>query len=449
MEKFDDIIIGSGPAAFMFSQGMQGSQRKIAMIDQGNFGGVCPNVGCEPKIFLEGAVATVLTSRRLQGKGLATPATLDWPTLMARKKVLFGAYPDKAIKNYQASGITTIQGTAKFIDQHTVAVDGRRLQAEHIVIATGQVPNKLPITGSDLTISSNEVFNLDQLPQRVTFIGGGFVSMELAVILNAAGAQVDVIEYAERPLTAFNAPDVQIVVKEMTQQGIRFHFNQQVDQVQRTGAQYQVTTKQGLTVTTDLVVDASGRVPNVAQLNLEQVGVQVDRGGILVDQHLQTTVAGIYAAGDVVSKAPQVAPKLTSTAQFEGEYLSQYLQKTTTAAIQYPVIATAAFTYPQVAQAGMSIATARQDPAYQVVEYPHLAGDDFFYAGTADENAQLTLVFDQTQQLVGISEVSQSAADDVDNFVHLIGLKLRRADFDQRYLPIFPASAYKLRGMIQ
>lgn len=446
MEKFDVIVIGSGPAAFMFNNGMRTSHQKIAMIDRSNFGGICPNAGCEPKIFLEGAVNTVLTSRRLQAKGIGMPATIDWPALMARKKALFGAYPAKAIRDYQASGVTTIQGTAQFVDQHTVEVDGRRLQADKIIIATGQRPNKLPITGSELTVSSNEVFNLDQLPQRVTFIGGGFVSMELAVILNAAGAHVDVIEYAKRPLTAFNAPDVQVVVQEMSQQGIQFHFNQQVDAVSQVADHYQVVTKQGLTVATDLVVDASGRVPNVEGLNLEQVGVTYDRSGILVDQHLQTTGADIYAAGDVVSKT---APKLTSTAQFEGEYLSRYFQDQTTAALRYPVIATAAFTYPQIAQAGVSVAAAREDSAYQVVTHSHLAADDFFYAGTADDNAQLTLVFDQAQQLVGISEVSQTAADDVDNFVHLIGLKLRRQDFENRYLPIFPASAYKLRGFIQ
>lgn len=445
MEKFDEIVIGSGPAAFMFNNGLAGSQRKVAVIDNGDFGGICPNAGCEPKIFLEGAVKTVLTARKLVGKGIDAPATIDWPTLMARKKALFGAYPAKSIKTFQASGATTIQGKATFVDEHTVSVNGRLLTAEHILIATGQKPNKLPIEGSNLTVSSNEVFNLDTLPKRVTFIGGGFVSMELAVILNAAGTDVNVVEFADRPLGPFNEEHVQTVVDEMREQGIQFHFGQAVTTVKKVTDGYQVSTQQGLTLMTDLVVDASGRVPNLTGLNLDAVGVKTNRGGIIVDDHLQTSVPGIYAMGDVVSKDPKVAPKLTSTSQFEGDYLSHYFKGQTTAGIHYPVIATAVFTFPQIAQAGVAIADARTNSAYQVVDHQRLADDDFFYTGTNDDQAQLTLVFDQEQRLVGISEVSQSAADDVDNFVHLIGLGLKRQDWESKYLPIFPASAYKLR----
>ncbi|WP_057881082.1 dihydrolipoyl dehydrogenase family protein [Companilactobacillus kimchiensis] len=445
MEKFDYAVIGSGPAAFMFVNGMKDSQKRIAVIDGGKFGGICPNAGCEPKIFLEGTVKTVLASRQLLGKGIETPATINWEDLMKRKKQIFNAYPDGSIKNFQANGATSIQETASFIDSHTLKVGDQKIWAEKIVIATGQKPNKLPIEGSELTISSNEVFNLDTLPKRITFIGGGFVSMELAVILNAAGAKVDIVEFADRPLMPFNPEHVKYVVEEMEQQGITFHFNHGISQVEKIGTEYQVTSQQGLVLKTDLVVDASGRVPNLDKLNLDKIGIKTDRGGIVVDGNLQTNMAGIYAAGDVVSKNPNVAPKLTSVAQFEGEYLSGYFQGITEKVIKYPVTATAAFTFPQIAQVGVNVDEARENPDYKVVDHQHMAEDDFFYTGTNDYNAQLSLVFDKTNRLVGASEVSQSAADDIDNFVHLIGLGLTRKDWADKYLPVFPALAYKLR----
>lgn len=445
MEKFDYAVIGSGPAAYMFINGMKSANKKIAVIDGGNFGGICPNAGCEPKIFLEGTIKTVLASRQLLGKGIDTPATVNWEDLMKRKKQIFGAYPKSSIKDFQGNGATTIEGKASFVDDHTLEVDGKLLSADKIVIATGQKPNKLPIEGSELTISSNEVFNLDKLPEHITFIGGGFVSMELAVILNAAGAKVEVVEFADRPLMPFYKEHVKYVVEEMEQQGIKFHFNNGISKVEKIGDKYQVTSQQGLVLQTDLVVDASGRVPNIDQLGLDKIGIKTDRGGILVDGNLQTNLNGIYAAGDVVSKNPQVAPKLTSTAQFEGEYLSSLFQNQTTQAIKYPVVATAAFTFPQIAQVGVSIDEARDNPELTVVDHQHMADSDFFYTGTNDYNAQLSLVFDSDNKLVGASEVSQSAADDIDNFVHLVGLGLTRKDWAEKYLPVFPALAYKLR----
>lgn len=445
MEKFDYAVIGSGPAAYMFINGMKDTNKKIAVIDGGNFGGICPNAGCEPKIFLEGTVKTVLASRQLLGKGIETPATINWEDLIKRKKKIFGAYPKSSIESFQNNGATTIEGKATFVDNHTLNVNGQDISADKIVIATGQKPNKLPIEGSELTVSSNEVFNLDTLPAHVTFIGGGFGSMELAVILNAAGSKVDVVEFAERPLMPFYKEHVKYVVEEMEQQGIKFHFNNGISKVERVADKYQVTSQQGLVLQTNLVVDASGRVPNLDQLGLEKVGVKTDRGGILVDGNLMTNVEGIYAAGDVVSKNPNVAPKLTSTAQFEGEYLSSYFQNQTAQEIKYPVVATAAFTFPQIAQIGVSIADAKENPELTVVDHQHMAESDFFYAGTNDYNAQLSLVFDQNNKLVGASEVSQSAADDIDNFAHLIGLGLTRKDWSEKYLPVFPALAYKLR----
>jgi len=116
MEKFDYIVIGSGPAGYMFINGMEPAKKKIAIIDGGDFGGICPNAGCGPKIFLEGAVKTVLTSRQLLNKGIAAPATIDWETLMKRKKQIFNAYPENAIKDFEAKGATTIVGQASFVD---------------------------------------------------------------------------------------------------------------------------------------------------------------------------------------------------------------------------------------------------------------------------------------------------------------------------------------------
>lgn len=321
-KKFDYIVLGSGPAAYGLTTALKetGSTKTALIVDNDLFGGTCPNYGCEPKIFLEGAVRNVLIARQLQGRGLQHPATIDWPTLMATKKATFAPYPANAQAAFNTEYVQTLQGTASFVDSQTVQVNGQSYQADKIVIATGVKAHQLAIPGKELTHSSNDVLDLADLPQRVTFIGGGYVSMELATVLNAAGAEVTIIEHAPSALGAFYKEHVDVVVSQMKARGIKFHFGQSVNGVKRQGSAFQVTTAEGLQVATDYVVDATGRTPNVDRLNLAAAGVTNDRQGILVDDHLQTNVAGIYAAGDVVKKDPTIAPRLTPVAQFEGAY---------------------------------------------------------------------------------------------------------------------------------
>ncbi|MBY7142496.1 NAD(P)/FAD-dependent oxidoreductase [Virgibacillus sp. NKC19-3] len=446
MKKYDYIVIGSGPVANSFSSELKDSNKKVLIVEGDAFGGICPNYGCEPKIFLEGAVKTVLMSRQLSGKGISQPATINWEDLMKRKKQTFEAHPENAIKGMQSNHADTLIGTASFIDSHTLKVNGEEIYGEKIVIATGQKPNKLPIEGSELTFSSNDVLSLDYLPKNVVLIGGGYIGMELAVILNAAGAHVEIVEFADRALTAFYWEHVKDVVQEMEDQGIIFHFNHAVSNVEKNGEKYVVASKQGLTIETDYVVDASGRVPNIDNLNLDEVGIEHDRGGVLVNDYLETNVKGVYAAGDVVSKDPLVAPKLTPTSAYEGEYLSDYFEGKTDTPIKYPVIGSAAFTFPQIAQAGVSVSEALENEDYEVVH--HDLTSDYFYTGTNDYNAKLTLVFDHNNRLVGASEVSQTAADDINNFIDIIGMDVDKREWKETFLPIFPAISYKTRIFI-
>ncbi|MGK9185311.1 NAD(P)/FAD-dependent oxidoreductase [Priestia filamentosa] len=446
MKKYDYIVIGSGPASINLSAGLKASNKKVLVVEGDAFGGICLNYGCEPKIFLEGAVKTVLMSRQLLGKGISQPAVINWENLMETKKQTFAPYPENAMKGIQSNHSDTLIGMASFVDNHTIKVNDEKIYGEKIVIATGQKPNKLPIEGSELTFSSNDVLSLDTLPESVVFIGGGFVSMELAVILNAAGAHVEIIEFADRPLKAFYSEHVKDVVQEMEDQGIIFHFNHAINKVEKNGDKYVVTSKQGLTIETDYVVDGSGRIPNIDKLNLDEVGVEYDRGGVLVNDYLETNVKGVYAIGDVVSKNPLVAPKLTSTSVFEGEYLSNYLEGKTNDPIKYPVIGSAAFTFPQIAQVGVNVSKALESEDYEVVNYDLTS--DFFYTGTNDYNAKLSLVFDKNKKLVGASEVSQTAADDINNFVDIIGLDLDKREWKEKFLPIFPSIAYKTRDFI-
>ena len=148
MKKYDDILIGSGPAAYKMSNLLAQTDRRVLVIEGFEYGGTCPNYGCEPKIFLEGAARTVLQSQQLLGRGISQPAKLDWEALMQTKLERFDPWPgetrDIIKKNHDVE-----DGYASFIDNQTVSVNGHQYQADHIIIATGQTPNILDIPGKE------------------------------------------------------------------------------------------------------------------------------------------------------------------------------------------------------------------------------------------------------------------------------------------------------------
>ena len=440
MKKYDDILIGSGPAAYKMSNLLAKTDRKVLVIEGFEYGGTCPNYGCEPKIFLEGAVRTVLQSQQLLGRGISQPAKLNWEELMRTKLNRFDPWPAETRAIIEKTHDVE-DGYASFVDNHTIAVNGHQYQADHIIIATGQTPNILNIPGKEYLHTSYDLLSLKELPQRITIIGAGFVGLELATLVAAAGAEVTIVVHSDRVLREFTRAEDKMLVSAMKQRGIKFSFNTDTQKVSQGKDGLLVTTDQG-EIQTDYVLDATGRHPNIEKLALENTDIKYDRHGINVDGHLMTTVNGVYAIGDVVNRKQ---PKLTPVAEFEGQYLFDYLTGKTDQDIVYPTIGQAAFTFPEVARAGVNPDDVADDPQYQVktiaLKYSSL------YAGQNDQASTLTLVF-KDQQLVGASEVGDYAADDINNFLPIIGLKISGNEYRQKVMAIYPTLGDKVAGLL-
>lgn len=441
MKKYDIIIIGGGPAAINFSKAAQHSNKKILVIEGDKFGGTCPNYGCEPKIFFEGAVRNVLGSQLMEGRGIDQASRINWPQLMKTKKATWKNVPDSEEKSFVKVGVNTLHGYASFIDNHTLLVNEEEYYAPVIIVATGQKPRKLNFPGSKFTHNSNDVLDLDELPSKVTFIGAGIVSMELATMLAAAGSHVSIIEMLPRPMMAFSEKHVQNTVDDMRERGISFYFDQGVEKITKLSNDYEILTSDGNVIKSDYVVDASGRIANVDELHLENTDIKLSqRHSIIVDDHLETTAKGVYAAGDVIDKKE---PALVPTAHFEAMYLADQIMNKKHNPIHYPIIGSSAFTFPQIAQVGINIDEARKDSQYHVVDMDQLYSSDMEYAGKNDKSAKLSLVFDTNNQLVGAAESSQNAIDDINGYIPLIGLHVTRKQLNDNYQLIFPAVNFK------
>jgi glutathione reductase (NADPH) len=394
-----------------------------------------------PKSLLDGAADVLHQAAAYQGKGITGELKIDWSALMAYKQKTINPLHLLLEQQFKAAGIEIVNGTAEFVDQHTVTAAGKNISAQDIIIGTGQRPSILPIPGKELMHDSRDFLDLPELPKHLTFIGAGIVSLEFAMLVRAAGAQVTVIEFADTALRGVEEKYVEQILQRMRDLGIELHFNEAVQSVVKQDSRLVVTTANGLKVTTDYVVAGTGRIPNVEELALDKVGVKFDKTGILVDDHLQTNVEHIYASGDVIAKR---IPKLTPTATFESNYLAALLAGQTTAPIQYPVVASVIFTLPRIAQVGVTSAQAAAED-YQVVTIPY--GARLRFQTKNEPAAEATLIFDQEHYLVGASVYGDEAPELINFLTMIISQKLTLNKLNQAVFA-FPSQTIGLLSML-
>lgn len=232
--KYDYIIIGSGPVAIHLRAKLKNTTKSVLVIEKGFWGGTCPNTGCQPKIFMEGTVRPVLASQYLEGKGIEEAAKIDWSSLMSRKKKIWGAFRKNARANTTTEQVATVQGKGIITGPHTVRVEDQEYEGENIVIATGLEPRKLNVPGDEYAITNNEFFELDQLPKRAVVVGGGYVALELATILNAAGVETTILQHSDRLLRPFDQDFVEKLQEIMEERGINFHLNAPIKEITET-----------------------------------------------------------------------------------------------------------------------------------------------------------------------------------------------------------------------
>lgn len=432
MKSYDYIFIGSGPAVRQYVKLLANVPAKTALvIEQDKFGGTCPNYGCAPKAFFEGAMRTALQSAQLAGRGIKTPSKIDWSKLMRAKLSFFADWPKNLEKTVQKNA-ATLHGQAQFIDNHTIQVNQQKYFGKKIVLGIGQAPRPLTFPGSNLCKTSNDVFAMKDLPHQIAIIGAGYVAIELATLLNAAGSQVTIVQHNKRVLKHFDQGQVQKLAAVLQQRGVKFAFNKNTTRLEQTGTGYLLSFSDQTQLKTDMVINCAGRQPVLGPLHLEKTDIKADAHGIIVDPHLQTAAPDVYALGDAISKRQ---PKLTPVGQFEARYLFSHLEKHNPQPIKYPVIATGVFSFPQIAEAGVLPTHLPQGFHAETHSF-----QDGLHGGQNDLHNSLKLIFDQDDYLVGISEISDNAIDDVNYYVPLMGLHLKQADLQQKFVSIFPSS---------
>lgn len=440
MEKYDVIYIGSGHACWHGALILKMQGKKVALVEKELLGGTCTNYGCDAKILLDSPIELKEALDRYQNIGLAKQAEIDWNALMQYKKGVIGYMPSALDGLFGQFGFDVIRGAAKFVDAHTIEVEGKQYAADYFVIGTGQTYVPLDIPGKEHFKDSRDFLSLDNIPDHVTFVGAGIIGMEFASIALSLGKKVDIVDLAPRALGQYDRKYVDFIVNKMKAQGANFLFERHVKSLEKVKeGEYVLKTQEGDEIQSNYVLVAVGRKANVEGLNLEGLGIEYSSRGIKVDDHMRTKVRNIYASGDVVDKK---VPKLTPTAEFESNYIALdillpgFLKRK----ISYPVIPNLVFTLPRIGQVGVDTNKAK-DLGYRVEEVE--IGKTMSWANKNDVNEHLTFVFNKKNELVGAAILSDMAGEYLDLLTLIINQKLTARDLSKMVFS-FPTTTYGL-----
>ncbi|EYD71454.1 dihydrolipoyl dehydrogenase family protein [Limimaricola hongkongensis] len=361
-ETLDLIVIGAGMAGVSAAKKCARAGWSVAIVDELPYGGTCALRGCDPKKMLRAGAEAVDAARRLTGKGITGETRIDWPALMKHKESFTDPVPESMESGLKDAGVRTLHGRARFIAKDRMAIDGHgEIAFRHALIATGAKPRSLEFPGAERLIDSTEFLNLAELPRRIVFVGGGYVSFEFAHIAARAGAQVTILDRGARQLKRFDPDLVDMLLDRSRAAGIEVLAEAVIERVEDKGGAHRVVfrTADGTdAVEADLVVHGAGRVPAIDHLDLAAAGIETEQGGVKVTPWLQSpSNSRIFAAGDA---AASPGKPLTPVAVFEGKIAASNMLKDKRTEPDYTGMPSVVFTIPELARVGLLEEEARE-----------------------------------------------------------------------------------------
>jgi len=354
---YDLVVIGAGSGGTRASRLSAGYGARVAVVEEGRLGGTCVNVGCIPKkLFVYAAhYGEDFADAAAYGWDVAAPR-FDFARLRKHKDVEIARLNGVYAKLLDDAGVTRIEGRARFVDAHTVAVGSRRIRAEHILVATGGWPSLPKTPGIEHALTSNEVFALDRLPERVVVVGGGYIAVEFAGIFHGMGAHVTQLYRGELFLRGFDGDVRRALADEMQKRGVDLRFRCDPTRIEKTAAGLRLTLTDGATLDADAVLYATGRAPNTRGLGLEAAGVKTGNAGeILVDEFSRTNVPSVWAIGDVTDRLA-----LTPVALHEGICFARTVFGKEPTKPDHRDVPTAVFSTPSIGTVGLTEEEARE-----------------------------------------------------------------------------------------
>lgn len=441
-KHYDYIAIGggSGGIASINRAAMYG--QKCALVEARELGGTCVNVGCVPKKIMWHA-AQIAEAIHLYGPDYGFDTTLnrlDWATLLKNRS----AYIDRIHTSYEnvlgKNKVDVIKGFARFVDGHTVEVNGETITADHILIATGGRPSHPSIPGAEYGIDSDGFFALEALPERTAVVGAGYIAVELAGVLNALGSKTHLFVRKHAPLRSFDPLLTETLVEVMNVEGPTLHTQAiPTAVVKNQDGSLTLKLEDGREQTVDCLIWAIGREPANDKLNVEMAGVELDeKGYVKVDKYQNTNVPGVYAVGDNTG-----AVELTPAAVAAGRRLSERLfNNKPDEYLDYNNIPTVVFSHPTIGTVGLTEPQAREEYGDDQVKVYQSSFTAMYTAVTRHRQpSRMKLVcVGLEEKIIGIHGIGLGMDEILQGFAVALKMGATKRDFDNT-VAIHPTAA--------
>ena len=442
VKHYDYISIGGGSGGIASSNraGMHGA--KVALIEGNAIGGTCVNVGCVPKkVMWHGAQMMDDMNLYAEDYGITIgDRQLNFEKLVKNREGYIARLHTIYQKNLNNNSVDLINGYAKFVDAHTVEVNGEHYTADHFLIATGGRPLWPAIPGAEYGIDSDGFFELTELPKRVAIVGAGYIAVELAGVLHGLGSDTHLFVRKHAPLRNFDSIIVEGLVETMATEGASLHIHSVPKEViKNEDGSLTIYFEDGSSHNTDTVIWAIGRQPNTEDLNLDVTGVELNGGGyIKVDKYQNTTAKNIYAIGDVVGRI-----ELTPVAIAAGRRLSERLfNNKPNEFLDYSTIPTVIFSHPPIGTIGMSEEEARETYGDADIKVYKAIFTSMHSSITANrQKTYMKLVCQgENERVVGLHGLGKGVDEMIQGFAVAIKMGATKADFDNT-VAIHPTGA--------
>lgn len=443
MKHYDYIAIGGGSGGIASINRAASYGKRCAIIEAKHIGGTCVNVGCIPKkVMWYGAHIADAIHKYAPDYGFdVTVNRFDFQTLIANRQAYIGRIHQSYQNVFAKNSVDVITGFAKLIDKNTIEVDGERITAEHILIATGGRPSRPDITGAELGIDSDGFFELTELPQRIAIVGAGYIAVEMAGVVNSLGAKTHLVVRGDKPLRKFDADIVDVLVDVMKKDGIELHTQANPQSLTKNDdGSITIMMADGASLVVDCVIWAIGRTPATDGIGLAEVGVAMnERGQIIVDEYQNTSVDGIYAVGDIIAGGIELTPVAVAA----GRRLSERLfNNKPNEKLDYSLIPTVMFSHPPIGTIGMSEADARAKYGDDAIKVYRSNFTPMYSAITAHrEPCRMKLVcLGDDEKIIGLHGIGFGVDEMIQGFGVAIKMGATKADFDNT-VAIHPTGA--------
>jgi len=418
MEKYDVVVIGSGPGGYVCAIRCAQLGMKTAIIEKySTLGGTCLNVGCIPsKALLDSSEHYHQAKHDFTTHGIdLKDLKVNFKQMVERKRGVVEQTVGGIDFLMNKNKIDVYHGMGSFESKNIIQIDGEekeKIEAVKVVIATGSKPGSLPFINIDKEriITSTEALELAELPKKMIVIGGGVIGLELGSVYARLGTEVSVVEYMDRIIPTMDSTMSKELTKSLKKMGIKFYTSHKVKEVSRKGKTVTVKAedKKGaeVSLTADYCLVSVGRVPYTDKLSLDKAGVNMDdRGRIEVDEHLQTNVSNIFAIGDVVKGA-----MLAHKAEEEGTFVAEYMNGEKPH-VDYNLIPGVVYTWPEVASVGKTEEELKEAKVnYKVGSFPFKASGRA--RASMDTDGLVKVLADkETDEILGVHMCGPRAAD--------------------------------------